>query len=266
MVMKIYIASGLLLAFLFASTSAHAVPMTGTNWQVQNVSNNQAPAVFLAWTNVGDPRIGGVNKGVLTVSKIYDSAHLGPVSLLFSQVTPTTPDSGGFSTFGLAFWLDEKISNGSTSPMTGLTMKLADGASESALRQFRQILSVEQGSRLGSHPEAAHFHTIQNPLATADPWEITPNPDAAESALELDLGGGVLAPGAPPGSVSNMRIHEWEFLLVPSGPLRSFTLTETFVTATPPTIILEALGFMGVAAAMALRRSRDRKHRTDSNV
>jgi len=257
--MKIFCASAAMLTFLAGTSSVSALPLTGTNWQVQNVSSNQAPAVFLAWTNVGDPRIGGVNKGVLTVSKIYDNTHLGPVSLLFSQVTPTTPDPGGFSTFGLAFWFDEQISNGSTFPMTGLSMKLTDGASESALSQFRQILSVEQGSRLASHPEAAHFHTIQMPPATADPWEIVPNDEAGEGALEINFGKGVLAPGAPPGSVSNLRIHEWEFLLVPGGPLRSFTLTETFVVASQPSIILEASGIMAIAAVWALRSWRNRK-------
>lgn len=259
--MKIFSAPGLLLSLLVATTSAHALPLTGTNWQVQNVSNNQAPAVFLTWTNVGDPRIAGVNKGVLTVSKIYDNAHLGPVSLLFSQVTPTTPDSGGFSTFGLAFWLDEKISNGSTFPMTGLTMKLTDGANQAALNQFTQILAVERGSMLSGHPAEAHFHTVQMPLPVTDPWEIVPNLEAAEAVANMTLGEGVLPPGGPPANISNLRVHEWEFLLVPGGPLRSFTLTETFVTAAPPSIILESLGFVVLAAMTARRCRRNPKSR-----
>jgi len=255
--MRVFFAPGVLLTFLMATTSAHALPLTGTNWQVQNVSNNQAPAVFLTWTNVGDPRIAGVNKGVLTISKIYDNAHLGPVSLLFSQVTPTTPDPGGFSTFGLAFWLDEKISNGSTSPMTGLTMKLTDGATQAELNQFTQILAAERPSMLVSHPAEAHFHTVQMPLPVTDPWEIVPNLEAAEAATNLTLGEGVLPPGGPPANISNFRVHEWEFLLVSGGPLRSFTLTETFVTAAPPSIILEFLGFAVLVAMIALTRRRN---------
>ena len=52
--MRVFFAPGVLLTFLVATTWARALLLTGPNWQVLNVSNNQAPAVFerierLAW-------------------------------------------------------------------------------------------------------------------------------------------------------------------------------------------------------------------------